>query len=133
MGKMFNDASPVDPALDEALNRDKWFDNMNRPTPDTKSLLQLHEHLGERGREIMAAKNSDYGSAAGDPFRNFAAFGAFGILVRLSDKMSRLRTFVEKAQQGKEMAVKDEKWEDTLIDAINYLVLLDGYIRTHGV
>lgn len=119
----------------DELKQDKWFDNPNRSTPDTKSLLKLHEYLGERGREIMEGKNSDYGHPehSGDPFRNFQAFGAYGILVRLSDKLARLRTFIEKAREGQELAVKDEKWEDTLIDAINYLVLLDGFIRTHGV
>src|SRR6266571_5232866 len=116
----------------EEIEKDEWLAG---PTPDTASLLRLHQFLGERGRELMARKNSDYAnpSVSSDPFRNFQAFGAFGILVRRSDKTARLRTFIEKAQAGEEMAVKDEGWEDTLIDAINYLVLLDGYIRTHGV
>ena len=101
----------------------------------TEELLALHTILMRRGQDLMRKKNSDYAnpSASADPFRNFQTFGAFGILVRLSDKLARLRVFVEKTQQGQEMMVKDEKWEDTLIDAINYLVLLDGYIRTHGV
>jgi len=121
----------------DALNpeTDRWFDNPNRGARTTKEMLELHKWLGERGREIMEKKNSDYANPeeSSDPFRNFQAFGAYGILVRLSDKMARLRAFIEKAQRGDEMAVKDEKWEDTLIDAINYLVILDGFIRTHGV
>jgi hypothetical protein len=117
---------------DKEFLEDKWFANQNRKTTCTSDLLKLHEWLSVRGREIMEKKNSDYG-ASDDPFRNFQAFGAFGILVRLSDKLARLRTFIEKAQAGKEMAVKDEGWEDTLVDAINYLILLDGFIRTHGV
>jgi hypothetical protein len=134
-------ANPADPELSPCaenctaclLEKDEWYDNLNRKTETTEALLMLHEHLGKEGRKIMAIKNSDYGALGGDPFRNFQAFGAFGILIRLSDKLARLRTFIEKAQQGQELAVKDEKWEDTLIDAINYLVLLDGFIRTHGV
>lgn len=114
---------------------DRWFDNPNRGAKTTLELLELHKWLGECGRDVMSRKNSDYANPeeSEDPFRNFQAFGAFGILVRLSDKLARLRTFIEKAQNGKEMAVKDEKWEDTIVDAINYLVLLDGFIRTHGV
>lgn len=117
------------------LQKDEWFSNPNKGTRTTLELLELHRWLGERGREIMAKKNSDYANPeeSADPFRNFQSFGAFGILVRLSDKLARLRGFIEKAEQGKELAVKDENWEDTLVDAINYLVLLDGFIRTHGV
>lgn len=117
------------------LNPDEWFANKLRTTKTTNELLELHKFLCKHGREVMEKKNSDYAnpSVSADPFRNFQAFGAFGILVRLSDKMARLRTFIEKTQAGKEMAVKDEGWEDTLVDAINYLVLLDGFIRTHGV
>lgn len=117
------------------LEKDEWFNNKSRGATSTNEVLELHRYLCERGRTIMTKKNSDYAnpSKSSDPFRNFAAFGAFGILVRLSDKMARLRVFVEKAQNGQEMAVQDESWEDTIIDGINYLVLLDGYIRTHGI
>ena len=117
--------------IKEDISGHEWFDNKNRPTPDIRSLLRLHEYLSKRGQDIILNKNSDYGSK-NDPFRNFKTFGAFGIIVRLSDKIARLQTFIEKAQMGQELAVKDESWEDTLVDAINYLVLLDGYIRTNG-
>lgn len=72
----------------------------------------------------MAKKNEDYG-ANEDPFRNFRAFGEFGILVRLSDKLARILTYVERGQ----LTVKDESVTDTLLDAINYLVLFEGYRR----
>ena len=87
-----------------------------------EDLLHLHEELTAKARQIMVKKNQDYGADA-DPFRNFRAFGRFGILVRLSDKLSRLRTFVERGS----FAVEDEKVEDTVEDAINYLVLFLGY------
>lgn len=121
--------------MNDELERDEWFANQHRGAKTTNEMLELHKFLCERGRELMARKNSDYANptVSSDPFRNFRAFGAYGILVRLSDKLARLRTFVEKARAGQEMAVKDEGWEDTLIDAINYLTLLDGYIRTHGI
>lgn len=111
------------------------FNDPNKKTTTTQDLLFLYSYLEKRGREVMIKKNSDYANTteSSDPFRNFQSFGAFGILVRLSDKLSRLRTFIEKARNGDEMSIKDENWEDTIIDARNYLVLLDGYIRTHGV
>jgi hypothetical protein len=82
-------------------------------------LLRRHQELCDRAREIMEAKNRDYGADA-DPFRNFRAFGALGILVRLSDKLARARTYLERGN----FAVKDEQIDDTLLDAINYVILL---------
>ena len=55
-------------------------------------LLKMHEALCKDALDIMRKKNEDYG-AEGDPFLNFRAFGSFGILVRLSDKLARLRTY----------------------------------------
>lgn len=101
-----------------------------KPTT-TDVLLQLHDEMCRRAREIMRKKNSDYG-ARDDPFSNFHSFGALGILVRLSDKMARIRTFLEKAARGEELAVSDESWDDTVLDAINYLILFAGYVRVHG-
>lgn len=134
--------NPSDPELSPCtqdcpqclIEKDEWFARQ-RPISTTMELLELHRYLGNLGRDIMSRKNSDYANPekSADPFRNFGEYGAFGILVRLSDKLARLRVFIEKSQDGKEFKVTDEKWEDTLVDAINYLVLLDGYIRTHGV
>ena len=80
-------------------------------------LLQRHEELCAYARKIMEKKNQDYG-ADGDPFRNFREFGTIGILVRLSDKLARIRTWEERGQ----FAV-DETLQDTVLDAINYLIL----------
>jgi len=82
-------------------------------------LLRRHMELCKRAIEIMEAKNRDYG-ADEDPFRNFRSFGALGILVRLSDKLARMRGYIERGQ----LAVSDETFLDTGIDAINYVVLL---------
>lgn len=46
-----------------------------------------------------------------------------GILVRLSDKMSRITNLIE----GGEAAVSDETVVDTIEDAINYLAILKAY------
>jgi len=45
--------------------------------------------------------------------------------VRLTDKMSRLSSFV---RAGK-MNVKDESFMDTCVDVINYMVLLAAYLK----
>jgi hypothetical protein len=52
-------------------------------------------------------------------------FEEFGIVVRLSDKVARLRTFCERGV----LDVKDESVEDTLVDVINYAVLFAAYLQ----
>lgn len=85
-------------------------------------LLEAHEELCDRANALMQKKNADYASDA-DPFRNFRTFGRLGILVRLSDKLSRLQTFCARG----ELSVTDESVTDTVLDGINYLILFHEY------
>jgi len=85
-------------------------------------LYRLHESVTGAARTIMRNKNHDYASDD-DPFRNFRKHGLLGIMVRLSDKISRLETFLE---QGK-LKVKEETIHDTILDIINYAILFEGY------
>lgn len=87
-------------------------------------LHMLHEELCHDAEKLMADKNADYAIDT-DPFRNFRIFGELGILVRMSDKLARLRTFSERGT----LAVADESVRDTILDLINYSVLLYGYIE----
>lgn len=93
-------------------------------------LYDLHYELCERALELMRCKNSDYADGD-DPFRNLHGSYLVGVepkravLVRLCDKLSRLATFV---QHG-DLQVKDESVEDTLLDVINYAVLLAGMMH----
>ena len=101
---------------------------MNRP-----ELLKLHDDLWKEARKIMEIKNHDYagGKHESRPFANFTRVESMGItttekglLVRMTDKMSRLSTF---CQEG-EFKVKDETLRDTILDTINYGILLYGYV-----
>lgn len=95
-------------------------------------LLDYHMKLCAEARELMKAKNKDYAGNEGiEPFANFTRVESMGIckteqgfLVRLTDKMSRLSSFI---RAGK-MHVADESFKDTCIDVINYMVLLSAYI-----
>ena len=85
------------------------------------------ELLDEKYR-IHKAKNSDYAGDA-DPFKNFKLCETLGIcsveqgiLVRITDKMSRLSTLIA---SGKDPAVLDEKKRDTALDASNYFDILN--------
>lgn len=87
-----------------------------------EELYALHLDLCSKALELMQKKNQDYASAD-DPFRNFRMFGKLGILVRLSDKLSRLQTFEERGK----LDINDEAIRDTVLDLINYTILYAGY------
>jgi hypothetical protein len=109
---------------------------MENLTPPTREwYLKLHKSLCNRMIEITARKNADYtgGSAENDAFANFRQVERLGIcdaetgfLTRMTDKMSRINSFVKKG----ELKVKDESVEDTLLDLANYCLLMLGYIRS---
>ena len=96
-------------------------------------LLRFHEQLCNEGRDLMNLKNRDYaGNHGTEPFANFTRCEAMGIcdteqgfMVRITDKMSRLSSFLD---SGK-MHVEDESFKDTVIDVINYMVLLAAYTK----
>lgn len=106
---------------------------MNRP-----ELLKLHDELCREARVIMEKKNHDYAGGTHEdiPFANFTRVESMGIcttekglLVRLTDKMSRLSTF---CQEGK-FEVTDESLRDTILDTINYGILLYGYVYSKSL
>ena len=103
---------------------------MNRP-----ELLKLHDELCKEARKIMEIKNHDYagGKHESIPFANFTRVESMGItttekglLVRMTDKMSRLSTF---CQEG-EFKVKDESLRDTILDTNNNGILLNAYVTS---
>lgn len=96
-----------------------------------EELLTLHEQTTEKARGIMRAKNSDYTAGSADPFANFRASEALGvpgvlsILIRMMDKMQRVRSFVELG----ELKVKAETVDDAFLDIVNYAILAQGMLK----
>jgi hypothetical protein len=97
--------------------------------------MQYHADCCKLMMEVTRAKNADYSGAGDDPFSNFRQIGAIlqmpgvieiGFLTRMSDKMSRIGSFVSKGT----LQVKSESVEDTLIDLANYCILFAGYIKS---
>lgn len=95
--------------------------------------LSYHKSMCDRMVAITAAKNADYTGSNPDPFANFTKVDVMGIcsveqgfLVRMSDKISRIISFVQKGV----LLVKDESVEDTLLDLANYCILMAGYIKS---
>lgn len=68
--------------------------------------------------EIYKAKNADYGDSVHD---TFLKYGLLSFLVRMEDKISRLRSLTLKGK--KEERVKNESILDTLQDLANYAIL----------
>ena len=66
----------------------------------------------KEGLDLFKRKNKDYGDA-------FANFGTIGVLVRLSDKISRAVSI----SKSSVTLVNDESLRDTLIDLHNYAAM----------
>ena len=62
--------------------------------------------------QLFSKKNEDYGDA-------FANFGVIGVLVRMSDKISRALSISNKNVT----LVNDESMRDTLVDLHNYAAM----------
>ena len=67
-------------------------------------------------KNLYLKKNHDYGDSVS---KTFDEYGLTSFLVRMDDKMNRIKTF-NKIQDA---AVRGEKIEDTLLDLANYAVL----------
>lgn len=99
---------------------------------NTSQLLMHHDHLCEEARNLMTKKNADYAEESA-PFKNFELSERLGLCsteagmaIRLSDKIQRLCGFLA----GKSLKVKDESVRDTILDAINYLVLISARLES---
>jgi hypothetical protein len=98
--------------------------------------FEFAEKFYAKNIEISKAKNADYTGNNADPFANFANVGSCGgatpeqgFLVRMTDKMMRISSFVKLGN----LQVKDESVTDTLRDLANYACLLAGYIESKKV
>lgn len=97
-----------------------------------QKLFNHHSDVCKQALELMVKKNNDY-ATGGDPFANFRRGEVFelcsvevGILLRMTDKLSRLSTF---AKDGK-LTVDNEGYNDAIVDIINYCVLFSAYVKS---
>ena len=73
---------------------------------------------------LHARKNKDYGNAADASYREF---GLVSYVIRLNDKMSRLKSLTK---PGVEQEVKSESIEDTLMDLAAYAIMAIESLRS---
>jgi len=90
-------------------------------------LLNVHDMICSEAADLMRKKNMDYGSD-GNVFLNFTMTEAMGlgttvqgILIRMADKISRLRSFDERGE------LQNESARDAVIDIVNYAILVHAY------
>lgn len=77
---------------------------------------QIFKDNLKRMWKLYSRKNHDYGDSVS---RTFDDYGLTSFLVRMDDKMNRLKTI----NQTQQIACDDEKIEDTLLDLANYAIL----------
>jgi len=96
----------------------------------TEDIIRLHHDLCANAQSLMRRKQADYTNGTDDPFRNFTLGPSMGvgtvpsgIFIRFLDKVSRLATFIHKGKFE-----VNESLQDTIVDGINYLVLLHASV-----
>ena len=77
--------------------------------------INMHNELLDKLSELYLTKNADYGDSVSETYKKY---GMTSFLVRMEDKLNRVRTLTQK-----EAKVADEKIEDTLLDTANYALL----------
>jgi hypothetical protein len=121
--KSFRGLSPTE-AVEKAMGSDTA----------TERLFRIHKELNDKGLSVMESKNHDYRGGTDDPYANFNGSKSLeihpvvGMLLRMQDKMMRIKTFVEKG----ELQVKGEGVEDAILDIRNYAVLIAGWIEENA-
>lgn len=96
----------------------------------------LHETF-DHTLTLMLQKNADYTGDSDDPYANFrlsrleGIHPMRGVMLRVQDKMQRIRTFIGMVEAGHEgiLAVPEETVEDAFDDVIGYMQILRGLSR----
>ncbi len=79
--------------------------------------VRMHKEIIDSMHDLYERKNKDYGDSVHDTYEKY---GMTSFLVRMEDKLNRVRTLTADDTIA---LVSDEKIEDTLIDLANYAVL----------
>jgi len=97
--------------------------------------LKEFEKITSDMLETTKKKNADYSAGSNDAFGNFRMVEHLGIadvevgmLTRMTDKISRISSFVKNG----ELQVKDESVYDTLKDLAVYSIIMAIYIKSES-
>lgn len=84
---------------------------------DVEQFMDITQNMAK----TFAAKNHDYGNSFE---QSLDEFGIVASVVRIGDKMNRIKSLVKKEAQ-----VKDESIKDTLLDMANYAIMTVMWIN----
>lgn len=87
------------------------FSNVSKP----KTRTDLHREVIEEIHNTFKIKNADYGNSFGEQYDEY---GLLSAVIRLDDKMRRLKQLMKQEAQ-----VKDESIRDTILDLANYAIM----------
>ena len=82
--------------------------------------IEKHLELCNKIHNLYENKNSDYGDSVHDTYKKY---GLVSFLVRMEDKLNRVRTLDRISCKQQDAKVLDEKIDDTLLDLANYAIL----------
>lgn len=107
--------APVECAIYELQ---RIIDNdLNEEVPEsiTSESISKFKEITDSMAKTYEAKNHDYGNSFDQSLNEF---GLVASVVRLGDKMNRIKSLIKKEAQ-----VKNESIEDTLLDMANYAIM----------
>ena len=87
---------------------------------DVTEKIHLHNGILTSIHKMYINKNHDYGDSVHDIYKKY---GLVSFLVRMEDKLNRVRNLSKDNVKITDAKVKDEKIEDTLLDLANYAIL----------
>lgn len=82
--------------------------------------IDVHKKLLDDMHDLYIKKNADYGNSVHDTYEKY---GLVSFLVRMEDKLNRVRNLNKDNVKISDAKVQDEKIEDTLMDLANYAIL----------
>jgi hypothetical protein len=110
-----------EPDADDAGDKPKKYDY---ETPTVKNAKpRSFNKICEEMAKLHEKKNNDYGNAADASYREF---GIVSYVIRLNDKMNRLKTLTK---PGAKQLIKCESVEDTLMDLAAYAIMAIESLR----
>ena len=102
----------------------KFNDNVNADEVKYDAVPGDFDGILDELKDLHARKNNDYGNAAHESFKEF---GIISYVIRLNDKMKRLKSLTNPEVEQK---VTDEKIEDTLMDLAAYAIMAIESLRS---
>lgn len=77
---------------------------------------KYHSDICDELNDMYCKKNRDYGNSVHE---TYLKYGMTSFLVRMEDKLNRVKTLTE----GNKQYIEDEKVQDSLKDLANYAIL----------